>query len=408
MRKQSALMTAIPLFLAIFIDGVGLGILFPILNAVILEPQTSILGLHSSLPYRNFIYGLVISTFMFFWFFGSTILGDISDRIGRRKALVICLMGSAIGYLISAIAVIVHSATLLVLGRIIDGFTAGSQPIAQAAIVDLSSKQHKTRNISYILFSASLGFIFGPLIGGFFSDNHLVSWFNTSTPLFVATIISSLNALLIYLFLRESHTGSGRLQIKFMRAVDLFVSAFKDQRIKHLSIILLTMMIGWSSYFTYMAVFLLHRFHYDTLHVSLYLSLLACGFGTATIYLIDMLSKRFSLTSLVINNAYIVAGLSLLTLLTHNQILTWIYVYPLGIAIAIVYTCLINLFSNQVGDDVQGWVMGVTGSIMAFAFTVVAILDGLLVNISYNIPLVITVIFITAAGCILSRTKAKL
>ncbi|AML48313.1 hypothetical protein AYM02_02945 [Coxiella burnetii] len=88
-----------------------------------------------------------------------------------KKGAVGCLIGSFLGYLLSAFAVGIHSLTFLILGRVIAGFTAGSQPIAQAAIVDVSSEAHKARNIGLILLAISLGFIIGPIIGGVLSDS---------------------------------------------------------------------------------------------------------------------------------------------------------------------------------------------------------------------------------------------
>ncbi len=75
---------------------------------------------------------------MICWFFGAAILGDLSDSVGRKKSLMICLIGAFLGYLLSAIAIAFHNFWFLILGRIIAGFTSGSQPIAQAAIVDIS------------------------------------------------------------------------------------------------------------------------------------------------------------------------------------------------------------------------------------------------------------------------------
>ncbi|ATN85195.1 hypothetical protein AYO29_01045 [Coxiella burnetii str. Schperling] len=105
---------------------------------------------------------------MICWFFGAAILGDLSDTVGRKKALLVCLIGSFLGYLLSAFAVGIHSLTFLILGRVIAGFTAGSQPIAQAAIVDVSSEAHKARNIGLILLAISLGLSSGPSLGVFY------------------------------------------------------------------------------------------------------------------------------------------------------------------------------------------------------------------------------------------------
>ena len=85
---------------------------------------------------------------MLCWFFGSSLLGDLSDQVGRKKSLSICLIGSFLGYICAALSVSIGSMALMFFGRIVAGFTAGSQPIAQAAIIDSSEEAHKARNIS--------------------------------------------------------------------------------------------------------------------------------------------------------------------------------------------------------------------------------------------------------------------
>ncbi len=271
MKSSNFFTSAAPLFLAIFVDGMGLGLLFPILNTLLVDPQSGFISVAAILTLRHFVFGATVSIFMLCWFFGAAFLGDLSDIIGRKKSLLICLIGSCFGYLISAIAVGVHSLTLLLLGRIIAGFTAGSQSIAQASIVDISAPEHKTRNIGYILFFCSFGFIFGPLCGAFFSNNHFVSWFDLATPFYFASLISLINALLLAKLYRETFTRTAAINIKLHRAVTIFISAFQHHKVRHLSVILLLMLLGWSSFYSFISMFLAGRYQFDTSEIGLFI-----------------------------------------------------------------------------------------------------------------------------------------
>src|SRR3989338_10717133 len=124
----------------------GIGILFPILSAMLISHQSHFLSVDTSDFLRELIYGITIGIYMIAWFFGSAMLGDLSDIMGRKKSLLICLIGATIGYTISAIAILFHSLLFLIVGRVIACFTAGSQPIAQAAIVDVSTDKTRARN----------------------------------------------------------------------------------------------------------------------------------------------------------------------------------------------------------------------------------------------------------------------
>ena len=78
-------LAAAPLFLVLFIDSMGLGLVFPILNTLVLDPHAHFVASTMNASTRNFLYGLTISLYMFCWFFGAAFLGDISDQIGRKK-----------------------------------------------------------------------------------------------------------------------------------------------------------------------------------------------------------------------------------------------------------------------------------------------------------------------------------
>ena len=377
----------LPLFLVLFIDGMGLGILFPILNVIILDPQHSILPLTYSIDARNMFYGFTIGIFMLFWFFGAAILGDASDIIGRKKALLVCLIGSGVGYLLSAIAIIMKSVWLLIAGRIIDGFTAGSQPIAQAAVVDISSSGEKSRNLAMIILSISLGFIFGPVFGGFLSSSHLISWFGASTPMYFAALISFLNATILAFTFKETVVKRLDVKLRFFRAVDLFVSAFKHPSVRFLSIIFLLFEIGWSGYVSFIGLFLLQHYHYSATYVGVFLALLGLGFVIGNACVVGFCAKRYTLKQCIIGGN-LFAGIGVcITAYSNYAPIAWVITVLLAISAAVAYTMILNLFSNQVGKTHQGWVMGVTSSIMALAFALTDFGLGFLADFGAAIPL---------------------
>jgi len=86
----------------------------------------------------------------------------------------ICLAGALVGYVITIVALSMDSLWLLIMGRAITGFTAGNQPIAQAAMIDASRNDaEKARNMGYIAAGISAGLVGGPILGGFLSDKGM-------------------------------------------------------------------------------------------------------------------------------------------------------------------------------------------------------------------------------------------
>ncbi len=408
MKQEKALSSMLPLFFVLLIDGMGLGLLFPILNTILIEPQAGFLPVDTSVGVRDFCYGLTIGIFMICWFFGAAILGDLSDNVGRKKSLLICLVGAFLGYLLSAVAIVFHSFWLLVIGRIIAGFTAGSQPIAQAAIVDVSSDEHKARNIGLILLSVSLGFVFGPICGGLLSNDQLVSWFGFETPMYFAAGLALLNAVFLHFAFTETFTNAHqKMNIKWHHAVHVFISAFKHPSIKKYSLVLLVMIFGWSNYFSFISLYLLQTYHYTAMQNSLFLAVMGLGFSAGCGYIVDFCTKRYSFDGVVIIGLLITAALVLLTLVSTDEWVAWVATFLIGISLSVAYSVLLTIFSNQVGANEQGWVMGVTGSIMALCFGLTSIFTGLIAQVGAVLPMLLATFGLACSAMMLMLVKYR-
>lgn len=181
MKNNKSLMT---IFLIVFIDLLGFGIILPLLPYIAEK--------YSAGPLQI---GLLTATYSFFQLIASPILGRLSDRYGRKKLLIISQLGSALGYLILGLA---GNLPLLFLSRIIDGITGGNISIAQAYIADVTDKKNRARGMGILGAAFGLGFIFGPAIGGFLSK------FSYAAPAYFATAISLLTVLTTIFFLKET------------------------------------------------------------------------------------------------------------------------------------------------------------------------------------------------------------
>src|SRR5262249_44833139 len=148
----------------------------------------------SSLQMRMILLGIVMASFPLGQFLGSPVLGRLSDRYGRKKIVLFSLMGTAIGYLVTAGSVHFYSLAGMFLGLAICGFCEGNVTIAQSVIADLTHKKEnhleKAVCFGWINIFISLGFMIGPLMGGQLADASLVSWFTFSTPFWMAACLT--------------------------------------------------------------------------------------------------------------------------------------------------------------------------------------------------------------------------
>ncbi|KKQ23720.1 MAG: Major facilitator superfamily transporter [Candidatus Roizmanbacteria bacterium GW2011_GWC2_37_13] len=207
MRNNKSLMT---IFLIVFIDLLGFGIILPLLPYIAEKYQAT--------PAQI---GILTATYSFFQLIASPIFGRLSDRYGRKKLLIISQLGSAVGYLILGLA---GNLPLLFLSRIIDGITGGNISIAQAYIADVTTKENRARGMGLIGAAFGLGFIFGPAIGG------ALSKISYSTPAYFATAVSLITVLTTIFFLKEtvnedkaSHSPRTKFSLtEFKRVLSLY------------------------------------------------------------------------------------------------------------------------------------------------------------------------------------------
>lgn len=144
------------IFLTVFIDLLGFGILIPIL------PSFSVKVLHID----DTQIGIAIAIYSFMQFLFNPVLGKLSDKHGRKPIIVACLFLNVIGYLIFAFT---NSFLVLLISRIVGGLGGSSVAVALAYIADVTDKENRSKGMGIIGAAFGLGFVFGPLMGGLLS-----------------------------------------------------------------------------------------------------------------------------------------------------------------------------------------------------------------------------------------------
>src|ERR671917_1608993 len=140
------------IFVTVFIDLVGFGIVIPLLPFYATRFGAS-----------PFAIGLLFASYSLMQLVFSPVLGRLSDRHGRRPVLLLSLLGTALGFLILGFA---DSLLLLFVGRIIDGISGANISTAQAYVADVTTPENRAKGMGLVGAAFGLGFIFGPAIGG--------------------------------------------------------------------------------------------------------------------------------------------------------------------------------------------------------------------------------------------------
>jgi DHA1 family tetracycline resistance protein-like MFS transporter len=190
-------------FLTALLDSVGFGIIMPVLPSLLAD----ITGQGAAHTVR--IAGWLMFVFAFVQFFFAPIVGNLSDRYGRRPVLLLSLLVMGINYLIMGFA---DSLLLLFIGRIISGLGASTMSTCNAYMADITPLDERAQSFGLIGAAFGLGFVFGPIIGGFLGE------YGARVPFFAAGIISLANMLFGFIVLKESLSRTNRRQFDLKRA----------------------------------------------------------------------------------------------------------------------------------------------------------------------------------------------
>ena len=192
------------IFITLLIDVTGLGLIIPVVPKLIEDL------LHTTNISKVALFGgLLTFSYAIMQFLFAPVLGNLSDKYGRRPVLLFSLLGFGLDYLLLAFA---PSIGWLFVGRIIAGITGASMTTASAYIADISTPETRAQNFGMIGAAFGLGFIVGPMIGG------LLGEMGPRIPFLVAAGLALLNAAYGYFVLPESLDASNRRAFEWKRA----------------------------------------------------------------------------------------------------------------------------------------------------------------------------------------------
>jgi MFS family permease len=213
----------IAIFLTVFMDLLGFGIVIPILplyaEQIATQGQSPWMQATTGWMHLRdvgaFWAGIVFISFSVMQFIATPILGRISDKVGRKPVLWISLMGSAVGYLMMALTMRFE---WVLAARVLDGITGGNIAVAQAAMTDGSKPEDRSKLLGMIGAAFGLGFVIGPALAGVLAGSSIgesmLLQHGWHLPFFVAAGLSFLAATFVLAWLPETLTPELRAKAK--------------------------------------------------------------------------------------------------------------------------------------------------------------------------------------------------
>jgi len=380
--------------ISVFLCGIGFSIIMPVVPFLV-KPYIS------SPEEQALVVTLLTSVYAVCLFFAAPALGALSDKYGRRPLLLICLFGSAIGYLVFGIG---GALWVLFTGRIVEGITGGSISTIFAYFADIIPSEQRTKYFGWVSAVVGAGTIIGPTLGG------LLAKFGHSVPLYFGALITLLNVLYGMKYMPESLDKNNRLkEITFVR-LNPFAQLANILSMKNLKWLLISAFLLWIPNGSLQAIFTqftMDTFSWKPALIGLMFSIM--GFQ-------DIISKAFIMPKLLIK----LSDKQIAMLGMVSEIIGYSFIagsalfslYPLliigmlmfGFGDSIFGPSFNGMLSKSVDSSEQGRIQGGSQSIQALARMIGPIIGGqFYVSLGHAAPAFMGMILIVVAIAVLYR-----
>tara|TARA_B100000315_G_scaffold255099_2_gene297578 strand:- start:94 stop:1275 length:1182 start_codon:yes stop_codon:yes gene_type:complete len=342
------------LFLIVFSNLLGFGIIIPLL------------------PYYAENFGanpnevtLLMASYSLMQLIFSPILGRVSDIYGRKKILILCLIGSAISYLFLYFAT---NFILVLFARSVAGLFGSTTAIANAYMAESTSSENRSKGMGLIGAAFGLGLVFGPVIGGYFGGGDINN-IDYKTPFFFAFIVATISFLLANFILIEPKKRNK--QFVSMNFLDLFkdlLSLFKIPSILFLITVFFIVTFSFAGFETTFALWTERAMNWASKQTGYAFTLTALLVTIIQGVFIGKLTKKFGELKLLIASCFLMlVGLFLITWSEQNLYYLVIALGTLGISVGLGNPSLNSLLSKNLNKNIIGTSFGIIQSVGSLA-----------------------------------------
>lgn len=404
-----------PILLVNFIGTMGYSIVLPFLIIIVLK-----------FGGNEYIYGALGATYSFFQLIGAPILGRWSDRIGRRKVLLLSQIGTFLAWLIFIIALMIGDSNelskstllfislplgLLFLARALDGITGGNVSVANAYLADITPENDRKKNFGRMAVAANLGFIIGPAIAGLLGSTPL----GEILPVAMALLISSLAILVIYFLLEESNPcvftkpidesvnrkllGQEHKEChKMIGESDLTLrEVMRKPTIAPYIVLYFLVFLAFNLYYVAFPVHASTQLEWTVLELGVFFSIMSGLMVIVQGPLLTQLSSKYKDEQLaIIGSCFLILGFALFTTQEYWQI--GIAVSSFAIGNGLMWPSFLSMLSKKAGSQ-QGAIQGIASSAGSLASIIGLLGGGLLYGlIGANIFLLASAVMLIILG----------
>lgn len=392
------------MFFVVLLDLLGFGIIIPILPFLFTDPQSAYSLLESTMSERTgyIIFGALVATYPFFQFLAAPVLGQLSDKYGRKPILITSLFGTALSYMIFAFGLMIGSIPVLFLARAFDGLTGGNISVAQAVIADTASRSDRTKQFGLLGAGFGIGLILGPYVGGKLADPGVVSWFNLQTPFWFAALLGTLNVMAVIFFLPETLLHEHRHKdINWFQSVRNIGSAMRLKKLRTLFGTGFLFQCGFAFFTTFISVFLYKNFAFNQGTIGEFFAYAGLWIVFTQAFITKFIHGKLTDEQLVTMGLIGCSIFTILLLIISEVWMLLIVTALFAISNGISQTSFLSLVSNSVTERDQGRVLGINSSVYALGQSVPPLISGFIAaSIHAEAPIIVAALFIGASSLV--------
>ncbi len=391
------------MFLTIFIDMLGIGVLVPVIPQLLGEPSSPYFLLDPSQIKLGFILlGFLVASYPIATFFASPILGALSDKYGRKPVLLASIAGTSLSYFVFAYAIITKNIPLLFASRIIDGLTGGNISVAQAVIADSTTPENRAKVFGAIGAAFGLGFIFGPFLGGILSSPSVLPFFSASTPFIFSGLLALFNVISIRYFFVESikHKDVER-KIDLWASFKNIANAQKFQAIRMLFLVSFLFNAGFAFFTSFFNVYLTNKFDFSPAQIGNFFAYVGIWIIITQVVVVRRLSGRFKEVDLL-GPAYIASSIGILLYLLPQVPWQLLIIVPLAsIPNGIQMANFNALLTKKTDERVRGEVLGISSSVNSLGQSLPPLFAGAIAAYTASyVPVLLASFTVLSAGLV--------
>lgn len=349
------------IFFILLLDIMGVSLLWPVAAFIVQQ-------------YSNDAIMLTVLTALYSaaQFFAAPFMGRLGDSFGRRPVLIISLLGSSVGYIMFGVG---GALWVLLISRLLDGFTAGNQSVAAAYIADVSTPETRVKNFALFGMAWGVALVAGPALGAVFGEISLAA------PAFLAAALCLLAALLSYFYLPESLASENRnaspIRLADINPFTTIIKVLSKPLLGSVFIVLILFNFVFNGFSSTESLYLVEKFEASPMQLGGLLTFAGLSLVAIQKILPPMIQRfghqRFAVISLILLAAAVV-----ITSITPEFNLLFGVVSLRTMAAGFLFPTLGALMSSMVAPKEQGALMGVNTALHSATYVFGPVWAGLI------------------------------